>query len=181
MRFEAPIFHFRRRTAGYRPASHEDYPWLFTACACGLDVVECPPDHYDRHVLISRWVGTSSNPWPLDADRWRVGCVARSLADHHYVWRQAGRSFAGHHWLLSLPAWPRLVVNRRPPVRLEARRTCISQDQLQLLNTGPSNNQIFWLRRGCYFPSLEFAISLVMGLFANGKSWTIRSSLDNPL
>ena len=38
------------------------------------------------------------------------------------------------------------------------------------------NHRNFWLNGGYYFPSLEFAICPVVGLFANGTRWTIRSS-----
>ena len=67
------------------------------------------------------------------------------------------------------------MVSRCSLVWVEARGTT-AQNQLQLLKSSLHQPRNFWLKGGCFFPSLEFAIRPVVGLFANGTRWTIGSS-----
>ena len=60
------------------------------------------------------------------------------------------------------------MVSRCSPVWVEARATSTAQNQRQLLKDSFINHRNFWLDGGYYFPSLEFAICPVVGLFANG-------------
>ena len=77
-------------------------------------------------------------------------------------------AFARNHWLRSRHVRTGSMVSRCSPVWVEARGTSTAQNQLQLLKDSFTNHRNFWLKGGCYFPSLEFAICPVVGLFANG-------------
>ena len=79
-----------------------------------------------------------------------------------------GHGFARNHWLRSRHVRTGSMVSRCSPVWVEARGTCTAQNQLQLLKDSFINHRNFWLNGGYYFPSLEFAICPVVGLFANG-------------
>ena len=78
-----------------------------------------------------------------------------------------GHGFARNHWLRSRHARAGRMVSRCSPVWVEARATSIAQNERQLLKDSFINHRKFWLDRGYYFPSLEFAIGPVVGLFAN--------------
>ena len=128
MRFEAPIFHFRRRAARHRLAAAATGSRLFTGYASGFDAVERPSYQHDGILRISGWVGTPSDTWPLDTHRRDPGRDIRNVAAPHDSGGQGGASFAGHDGRLSRYAGPRPMVNRRSPFRLEARATFSSQD-----------------------------------------------------
>jgi hypothetical protein len=176
LRFAAPILHIRRRLAWKRFASHACRSWRFTASACELDAVEEPSCHYNDNSRISGGIRTPSHCRPVDAHRGSFGCVARNLADHDDSRRPMGHDFARNHCLRSRDVRTGSMVSRCSPVWVEARGTCTAQNQLQLLKNSFINHRNFWLNGGDYFPSLECAIGPVVGLFANGTRWTIRSS-----
>jgi hypothetical protein len=176
VRFAAPILHIRRRLAWNRFASHAGRSWRFTASACELDAVEEPSCHYNDNFRISGGIRTPSHSRPVDAHRGSLGCVARNRADHDDSWRPMGHGFARNHWVRSRHVGTGCVVSRCSPVWVEARGTFTAQNQLQLLKDSFINHRNFWLKGGYYFPSLEFAICPVVGLFANGTRYTIRSS-----
>ena len=168
MRFAAAIFHIRWRPARNRFASHAPRSRLCTDGACELDSLERSSNQHDANVFISRGLRTAPHSRSVDTHRGGLGCVARNLADHDDSRRPVGPAFAGNHRLRSRHVRTGSMVSRCSPVWVEARGTFTAQNQLQLLKNSYIKHRTFWLKGGCYFPSLEFAICPVVGLFPNG-------------
>jgi len=165
--FAASIFHIRWRLAGNRFASYACRSRRCTASARELAAVEQPSCQYNDNFRIPDGIRTPSHSRPVDAHRWSFGCIARNLADHDDRRGPMGHGSARNHWLRSRHVRTGSMVSRCSPVWVEARATSTAQNQRQLLKDSFINHREFWLDGGYYFPSLEFAICPVVGLFAN--------------
>ena len=166
--FAASLFHIRWRLAWNRFASLASRSRRFPGSACELDAVERSSCQYNDNFRIPDGIRTPSHSRSVDAHRWSFGCVARNLADHDDRRGPRGHGSAGNHRLRSRHVRTGSMVSRCSSVWVEARGTSTAQNPRQLLKDSFINHRKFWLDGGCFFPSLEFAICPVVGLFANG-------------
>ena len=78
-----------------------------------------------------------------------------------------GHGLARNHWFALSHVRTGPLVCRCSHVWVEAHAISIAQNQRQLLKDSFINHRNLWLDGGSYFPSLEFPIYPVVGLFAS--------------